>query len=133
MYLNRLSDKQKELVLELLIMLANADQNFADEEKLIIDQYCAEMNIASNYEVVDSQDSIISELVSVSTRTELKMILIELAGLALSDKKFVEEEKKLIDIYLDRSGISKDDAGKAFELINALSTLYSDIDDYVSK
>ena len=37
MYLNRLSDKQKGLVLELLIMLANADQNFADGEKLIID------------------------------------------------------------------------------------------------
>ena len=45
MFLNRLSNEQKELFLDLCIHASKADNDFAEDEKLVIDQYCDEMHI----------------------------------------------------------------------------------------
>lgn len=133
MFLNRLSNAQKDLVLDLLIIAANIDKELADEEKEIINQYSSEMNVAPHYSVDRSPKDIITDLSEISSRSELKMIVIELAVMILSDKKYTEEEKQLIDLYLQITGLTKEEADHAYDIINKLSQAYTELRQFITK
>lgn len=58
-----LNKEQKELFLEFAFHLASSDGNYSDEEKIVIEGYCREMQMSFNYEKgVKSIDDIISKL-----------------------------------------------------------------------
>lgn len=51
MFLNELSNEEKNLFIDLCIYGAESNQIFADEEKAMINAYCTEMqiNVSDNY------------------------------------------------------------------------------------
>ena len=127
MYLYSLSEKKKELVLDLFINTAKIDGVFADEERSTIDQYCVEMSIAKRYDTGNSFEETIENLVKISSAPDLKKILVELAALVLSDKKYEEREKELVDKYLESAGLTTSYAGRVFAAVENLYSVYADL------
>lgn len=133
MFLSRLSDVQKESVVDLLVIAANVDGELADEEKDIIERYCAEMSVDVRYEVSVSLEEAIRKLADNSSRAELKKILVELGAMILCDSKYVEEEKQLIETYTEITRITPEETNHAFDLLNRLSEIYAELGEYVSE
>lgn len=132
MYLNRLSAEQKELFLDLCIHAAMANNNFAAEEKDMIDQYCAEMQLAQpRYTAVKDTNAVIDELKNISTTQELKMILLEITGLILSDNIYDDDEQKFMNSFAERIGVDKGCLNDMVASLNELKKLYLRIDSLV--
>lgn len=129
MYLNRLSTEQKELFLDLCIHAAMANNDFADEEKNVIDQYCAEMQISQpRYTSEKAVDVVVEELKELSTPQEMKMILLEITALMLSDDVYDVEEQAFMKAFLDRIGFNKKILDEMVVLLQETRSLYRRID-----
>ena len=132
MYLNRLSTEQKELFLDLCIHAAMANNNFAVEEKDMIDQYCLEMQLAQpRYTAVKDTNAVIDELKKISTPQEMKMILLEITGLILSDNIYDDDEQKFMNSFAESIGVDKSCLNDMVASLNELKKLYLRIDSLV--
>lgn len=131
MYLNRLSNEQKELFLDLCIHASNANGDFDANEKLMIDLYCDEMNIAVRYEARYPVSELAAKLFEISTKAELKMILIETASLLLSDSDIDSDEQAFIDSMTKQIGMSEKEVDEAVELLNQIRDVYGKINDFI--
>lgn len=134
MFLNRLSSEQKDLFLDLCIHASMANNDFAEEEKLMIQQYCDEMQLSDvRYEANLDLDKSVSKLVEISSKPELKMITLELTGLILSDNKYDDFEKTFMHSFAEKAQISDDEYNEIFKVVNDLNDLYKKIGDILSK
>lgn len=132
MYLNKLSGEQKELFLDLSIHAAKANNEFSDEEKSYINQYCDEMQISPvRYESVNDLDSAVDKLITVSTPTELKIITLELTALMLADNNYDELEQKFMTKILSKTNFSKDEHDRMLRLLKDLSGIYGEINNLI--
>ena len=133
MYLNRLSPEQKNIFLDICIHAANANNDFADEEKLYIRQYCEEMQLSEvRYETDSDIKELIPRLVRISTRAELKMIAIELLGLLLSDHCYDSFEKEFMDYFAKETDITNQEFQQIFDALNELNTVYEKLNKIIS-
>ena len=97
MYLSLLKPEEKSLFLGLAYELASADGSYSNEEKLIIESYCNEMQIEFNKELmVNSIDEILKKIVEISDDRTKKIIIFEVIGLAMVDGTYAESEKSMI-------------------------------------
>lgn len=112
MFLSRLSKKEKEAFISLSVHASNSNDVFADEEKLMIQGYYKEMDIPSwNIEDTISMD----EIVDVFKQSELsvkKIVLLETLGLLYSDGEVDDSEKKFINEYARKIGLTDEDVEK---------------------
>ncbi len=132
MYLNKLSGEQKELFLDLSIHAAKANNEFSEEEKSYIEQYCDEMQISPvRYESVNDIDSAVDKLIAVSAPTELKIITLELTALMLSDNNYDELEQKFMAKILSKTNLSNDEHDRMLRLLNNLSGIYGEINNLI--
>lgn len=132
MYLNKLSTEQKELFLDLSIHAAKANNEFSEEEKLYIEQYCDEMQISPvRYESVNDFDSAVDKIIAVSTPIELKIVVLELTALMLADNNYDELEKNFMAKMLSKTGLGNEEHDKMVKLLNSLSGIYSDINKLI--
>ena len=74
MYLQELKAEQKELFLDLSILLSSSDNNFSIEEKSLIKQICAEMQIEERYTSTAKFDDIVNKLVDISTKKHKRIM-----------------------------------------------------------
>lgn len=97
MFLELLTDQQKELCIELAINLASSDGNFSQKERMLIEGYCADAGVTYDFrkEVLPLQ-AIIENLIIDAGLTEKKIIIFEMMRLAVVDNVFHENEKDLI-------------------------------------
>ncbi len=120
MYLSRLSNEAKELFLDLSIHAADANREFSDSEKNVIDSYCKEMDLPkSDYSAKRDLDEVLEGL-KVCTNEEKNIIFIEILGLLGSDDIYDVLEKNFI------SNLQKSfdfENGKLFEIMYALRQL----------
>lgn len=132
MFLNRLNDEQKNLFLDLCVHAAMANNDFAKEEKQTIDQYCVEMQIAEpRYTANYSLDEVVDKLIAISTKEELRIILLEITALIISDNVYDNEEQKFMDSFAERIGFSKEKVGEMLDCLNDLSRVYQKINSLV--
>lgn len=106
MFLNQLSEKEKDAFVSLSIHVSNSDGIFADEERIMIQEYCREMGIsffdANNAKTMDE----IVEIFSASEDRIKKIVLLEVLGLVYCDGLFDEKEKTFIKEYASKIGLS---------------------------
>ena len=131
MYLNRLSNEQKELFLDLCIHAAKANDDFSADEKLTLDQYCDEMNIEVRYDEKASVSELTERLVEISTPEELRMILIETVSLLRADNNFDEQEKAFTDALTAKLGMSPADVDKVSALLDEVTAVYGKLNDFI--
>lgn len=97
MYLSLLNPEEKNLFLELAVTIAAADGDFSSDEKIMVQAYCNEMQISYDEEIKPhALDELLFALQEKSSERTKKIIVFELIGLAMSDKKYDESEKDII-------------------------------------
>lgn len=96
---------------------ANSNGVFADEEKVMIQEYCREMRIP----FFDAENAIsMEEVVEVFKDSALrikKIVLLETLGLVYSDGMFDDSEKGFANDYAKRIGLTDEDVNKQTEAI----------------
>lgn len=101
-----LDENQKSMFLSLALYLAKIDNDYSLQEQEIIQSYCDEMNIKINqsaeYESVTQLISMIDEACDMITK---RIIVFEAIGLALIDRDYSDEEKKIIYLMSSYFGI----------------------------
>lgn len=132
MYLGRLNDEQKNLFLDLCIHGANSNDDFADDEKEMVNAYCAEMQISVRYTEETDLDSCIDRLIQISSKEEIRAILIEITALILADDICDEQEEVFMQKFIIKAGISNDEYKRVFEMLARLSMLYKELNNFVS-
>lgn len=132
MYLGKLNDEQKNLFLDLCIHGANSNNDFADDEKEMVNAYCTEMQIPVRYTEENDLDSCIDRLIQISSEEEIRAILIEITALILADDICDEQEEVFMQKFIKKTGISNDEYKRVSEMLARLSTLYKELNDFVS-
>lgn len=133
MYLSKLSKKQKVLFLEICASLSVIDNDFADEEKSVIDQLCEEMRIKPKYESAMDINNAVSKIARISNPKEKRMIAIELIGLVMADGKVADEEKTLMKTIFNVFGLMEKDLDEAIVLVGDLYSTYNKFASFIDR
>ena len=131
MYLGKLNNEQKNLFLDLCIHGANSNNDFANDEKEMVNAYCTEMQIPVRYTEENDLDSCIDRLIQISSEEEIRAILIEITALILADDICDEQEEVFMQKFIKKTGISNNEYRRISEMIARLSTLYKELNDFV--
>ena len=117
MFLNNLNNKQKKLFIQLAIKAAEANGIVELEEKNMLKSFAIEMNIPPVYNTENNLETILNELVSISSEQELKIILFEILVIVVSDGVFDDDEKNIVKNIVERCKL---DTNIVDEMLNAL-------------
>ncbi len=117
MFLNQLSQKEKEAFLSLSVHAANANGIFAAEEKILIQDYCKEMDIPSFDESSAMNMDQALEVFEESSIHIKRIVLLELLGLIFSDGEYDITEKQFVFQAAEKLNISKAEADELSKLI----------------
>lgn len=97
MYLSLLKEEQKGVFLELAYEMAFLDNDFSEQEKLMIESYCNEMRMEVPPVIrARSMAELIETIKEAWEEREKKIVLFEIIGLAMIDSNYDEEERKSI-------------------------------------
>lgn len=105
MFLFKLNDEEKLVFLELAHYVARSDGNFSEKEEFIINQYCAEMQIG-NIKFDKESFDIDKSLSEINSNESQKIFLLEIMVLMHCDNYLHCEEKKVLDVMVERFNIS---------------------------
>lgn len=112
MFLGQLSEKEKNAFISLSVHASNSNDVFVEEEKVMIQEYCKEMEIP----FFDADNAIsMDEVVEVFKNSEnfiKKIVLLETLGLLYSDGEFDDSEKGFINDYAMKIGLTDEDVEK---------------------
>ena len=131
MFLNRLSNEQKEMFLDLCIHASKSNNNFDDDEKLIIEQYCDEMHIDVRFDEKLTLQEIAEKLPTISSKSDIRIVLLETASLLLSDNIYDESEKQFFESFAEKAGVSREELDGLIKTLGELTEVYSKINDFV--
>jgi tellurite resistance protein len=112
MFLNQLSEMEKNAFISLSVHVSNANGVFAEEEKAMIQEYCREMGIP----FFDADNSMhMEEIVATFGKSDIrikKIVLLETLGLAYSDGVYDDSEKSFIKEFAKKIGLTDEDVDK---------------------
>lgn len=132
MYLGRLSPEQKNLFLDLCVHGANSNNDFADDEKEMVNAYCVEMQIPVRYTEENDLDKCLEKLIKISSKEELRAILIEITALILADDICDEREEVFMQKFIQQAGITDSEYKRVSEMLSKLSALYKEMNEFVA-
>ncbi|MCM1165917.1 MAG: TerB family tellurite resistance protein [Lachnospiraceae bacterium] len=133
MYLGKLNDEQKNLFLDLCIHGANSNNDFADDEKEMVDAYCAEMQIPVRYVEETDFNACVDRLIAISSAEELRAVLIELTAIILADDICDDMEEAFMQEFIKKAGIPDSEYRHISQTLAELSTIYKKLNNYVAK
>lgn len=131
MYLGRLNAEQKNLFLDLCIHGANSNNDFADDEKEMVNAYCAEMQIPVRYIEESDFSSCVDRLIEISSKEDLRAILIELTAIILADDFCDDMEENFMQEFIKKVGISVSEYRQVSTLLTDLSVIYKQLNSFV--
>lgn len=134
MYLMSLSENVKKAFLELAYMVAVSDNDYSDEEKLVMEAYKIELQIEYDLQKLGSNidpDMVVQVLCADASIAEKKIIVFEIIGLAMTDNQYDDEERKMIKQMNAAFKLDDDYPAKCEAMINKYVELQSQIDTLV--
>lgn len=97
MFLNNLTQEKKELFLSLAYNISCIDDNYADEEKMVLEQYCVEMDIRiDKIQLIEDFDKILNRINILCNFQKKKIFVFESVGLILADGVIHDKEMEAI-------------------------------------
>lgn len=97
MYLTKLSEREKELFLNLANAVVLADGQVVEQELSSLNYYSREMNFPYCMKnEISNLDEILNELREKSTDEIKRVFLLELLALAFADKDYAEAEEEIL-------------------------------------
>jgi hypothetical protein len=103
-FLNRLTQEQRQAVFDLAVMLANADQDFAEEEHEYLKAFSETYDI--DFELDKSHLNIDDVIVPFESRQSKIILLQELITLSYKDGHFGREEQDQVFMLSQKLGIN---------------------------
>ena len=127
MFLNKLTDQEKEAFISLSIHAANADTVFVEEEKALIQDYCKEMGIVffDSSSIMPLEE--LKKIYADSSINNKKIVLFELLGLVYVDGKYDNEEKNFINEFAEAIGLSAEEVAVQTKLIEKYIAILGEI------
>lgn len=116
MFLNELNKTQKDAFVNLSICAAEANDDFAVEEKTMIDEYCREMGIVFENVAKLSMEQI-TEIFQQADYHIKKISLFELIGLLFADSVLDQKEKDFLYKYAHDIGLEENDVNIQVEVM----------------
>ena len=109
MFLNQLSYQEKKMFLDLSIHVAKANDELAAEEKAMLSEYCNEMQLPA-IELFETEPlETVLDYFSLADMHIKKIVLLEIYGLAYVDGSYDEAETKVVEKFVEATGISAED------------------------
>ena len=105
MFLNLLKNEEKIAFLKLAHYTARSNNDFSQEQKIIIQSYCLEMQI-ENFDFNETEFDLIENLKIISDEQSKKIFLLELMALIYSNNKIDNEEQEVLDILISEFKIN---------------------------
>lgn len=127
MFLNSLNEKQKNFFIELAIKAAESNGIVALEQKNMLKCFAMEMNITPKYSTDNDTETIIRNLIDISTEKELKIILFEILGIIVSDAVFDEQEKEFVKHMVERCNINPNLVDEMVNLLYEYTAVYQNM------
>lgn len=105
MYLNYLEENEKIAFLKLAHMIANSDDEFCNNEKIIINSYCNEMGI----EDITFDKNELIDIISYQFKTDQsrRIVIFELMSIINANGEFKSKEKDIINVLLKEFNIEE--------------------------
>lgn len=128
MFLNLLTEANKERFIKLCGCAIYADGIVADEEVELALAYCREMNIEQR--VPDNSavlKDVLKELDEEATEREKNIITFEILGMFLSDNDYAKEEEVMMQEIVEGMHITKDKFNNMLSLLNIYKSVYGEI------
>ncbi len=98
MFLDNLSEEQKNLFIDLAVIAMEANGAVDDSETALLEKYCREMAIKYRDKVQNNDcDKILERLRAISDDATLKKITIEIITLLYIDNNLADEEDELLN------------------------------------
>lgn len=127
MFLNQLTDKEKEAFLKLAIDAAYTNGDFNTEEHAMIDQYCQEMNLPRQDQYSETALDQLVPIFSSAEDSHKKIVVFELLGLLVADGEFDEAEKVFIHELALSIGVQDSEIDKQMELLKRYMDIVKEI------
>ena len=70
-------------------------------------------------------DDAVSKLVAISTNEELRIVLLEISALIISDNVYDNDEQNFMNSLAERIGFSEDKVSEMMECLNELTDVYN--------
>lgn len=95
MYLSYLEENEKIAFLKLAHMIANSDDEFCDNERIIINSYCNEMGIKD----IEFDKNELIDIIAYQFKTDQsrRIVIFELMNIINANGEFKDKEKSIID------------------------------------
>ncbi|MCT7562169.1 TerB family tellurite resistance protein [Aliarcobacter butzleri] len=105
MYLNYLEENEKKAFLKLAHMIANSDDEFCDNERIIINSYCNEMGIRD----IEFDKNELIDIVAYQFKTDQsrRIVIFELMNIINANGEFKDNERAIIDVLLKEFNIEE--------------------------
>ena len=121
MFLNQLSYQEKKMFLDLCIHVANANSELVYEEKMMISEYCTEMNLPP-IELYETEPFVtVADYFALADDKVKKIVVLEILGLAYCDGAYDDKELALVMSFIEKIGLSQETYE---ELNNAIIEYY---------
>lgn len=117
MFLNQLSYQEKKMFLDLSVHVAKANDVLTAEKKVMISEYCTEMQLPP-IELYETEPiETITSYFALADEHVKKIILLEIFGLVYSDGSFDKDEASLVKTFAEKIGVSKEIYNKLHKVI----------------
>ena len=105
MYLNYLEENEKKAFLKLAHMIANSDDEFCDNERIIINSYCNEMGIKD----IEFDKNELIDIIAYQFKTDQsrRIVIFELMNIINANGEFKDNERAIIDVLLKEFNIEE--------------------------
>lgn len=131
MFLNQLSNEEKNAFISLSVKISEANGVFDEVERAMIQEYCKEMEIPFfNKEKADSVDAIV-EVFKTATDHIKRIVILEALGLAYSDGQLDHEENNLMRSFAEKIGIEDNMYKEIGELLNKYNAVLAELTEKI--
>ena len=131
MFLNQLSERQKNNFYILAKEATIADNAIQTQEETLLNDYCREMHINPETVPNNTLDSVIEDIVNNATKVEKNIMYLEVLGLLKIDGVFSDEEReylKKINVALD---VNEEIRIRMDALLDVYQLMYSEMNNLI--
>lgn len=117
MFLNKLTQEEKEMFISLALKAAEANDVVENDELKLMEEYCKEMEVSFlKTKKVNAIDEIIGAYTG-STEEHKRIVLMEIIGLMYADGNYDKKEDTFVEMLAEKLNISSEVVARLKDLI----------------
>lgn len=127
MFLSKLGDAEKKAFVNLARIISMADGVFDETEVKMIECACVEANIPFDCIDLEKDEDYFIDIISKSSDSDKKKVLVELTGLVYADGVLDPAEKAIIDKLMANCNIDQNFFNKTSEVLSKYNSVVDEL------